>query len=60
MKGYACCNCGAKPKEKLEPPSMIKTLCQTCGKPLIVKMSDTEITVTAKTATTRKHKKENE
>ena len=39
MRGYACANCGAKSKEKLQPPNVSKKLCPMCGKPLIVKMS---------------------
>lgn len=57
MKGYACSNCGAKPQEKVKPPSMVKRLCPVCGKPLVIKISDTEITVTAKlNAIPQKHK----
>jgi DNA-directed RNA polymerase subunit RPC12/RpoP len=59
MRGYACSNCGAKPKVKMGPPGVIKTPCPVCGKSLIVKMSETETTVTAKITTdTRKRKKE--
>ena len=50
MRGYACPNCGAKQKEKMKPPVMAKTLCPICGKPLTVKMNDTETIVIAKIA----------
>ncbi len=50
MKGYACPNCGARQHEKVRQPGMMRTLCTACGKPLVVKISDTEITVTAKFA----------
>lgn len=59
MRGYACSNCGAKPNEKLNPPTTTKKLCRVCGKPLTVKMSTTETMVIAKIAAqTRKRKSE--
>ncbi|MCL2675119.1 MAG: hypothetical protein FWE84_00780 [Firmicutes bacterium] len=48
MRGYACSHCGAKFEDKLKPPSLAHTHCPECGKPLIVKMSITETTVTAR------------
>jgi len=50
MRGYACPNCGAKPNEKLKPPTTVKKKCLVCGKPLTVKMSTTETIVVAKVA----------
>ena len=50
MRGYACSNCGAKPKTKIEPPGMTRTHCHECGKPLTIKMSETETIVVAKVA----------
>ena len=57
MRGYACSNCGAKPEEKLRPPITAKKLCPECGKPLTVKMSDTETMVITKIATQSKKRK---
>ena len=50
MRGYACSHCGAKPKPevKIQPPGFSRTHCNECGKPLTVRMSDTETTVTAR------------
>lgn len=54
MRGYACSNCGAKMKDKLEPPSVSKRVCPVCGKPLVVKMSDKKTEVIAYVGTPAK------
>jgi DNA-directed RNA polymerase subunit RPC12/RpoP len=56
MRGYACSNCGAKAKEKLQPPNVSKKLCTVCGKSLVVKMNDkkTEVIVYFDTSSKRK------
>ena len=58
MKSYACSYCGAKAKDRIKPPSLVKTLCPVCGKPLVVKISDTEVTVTAKLTVVRHKRRE--
>ena len=54
MRGCACSHCGAKPKGKMKPPGMATASCAVCGRSLIVKMSETETTVTARAVVKRK------